>query len=286
MSGVADAFRLPAALRLGAVTLQVADLARSIAYYTEVLGLRELRRGEPGVELGAAGRSEPLVVLRERVNAARVPRGGLLGLYHYALLLPDRSALGRFLAHLRHRGVSAGAADHLVSEALYLTDPDGLGIEVYADRPRAQWRTLQGELQMATLALDADAVIASAHGAVWDGMPAGACIGHVHLHVGNVQDGARFYDDALGFEPMVWSYPGALFLAAGGYHHHLAINGWAGNARAAAESDARLLEWRVVLRSPDDVERALGNVRRRGISTAADGTVADPWGTVVRIVAG
>jgi catechol 2,3-dioxygenase len=133
-------FRLPAATHVGRVRLQVADLERSLDYYQTVLGLRVLARGDGRATLGAYGSDAPLVELHERVGARPVPRRGRLGLYHFAILLPDRAALGRFLAHLAARGEYAGMSDHLVSEALYLTDPDGLGIEVYADRPRASWR--------------------------------------------------------------------------------------------------------------------------------------------------
>src|SRR5262245_54571329 len=128
-------FRLPAATHIGVVRLQVSDLARSLAYYDRVLGVREVGRTSSGVVLGPTG-SAPILELRERPGAKAVPRRGRLGLFHFAILLPDRPSLGRFLQHLADIGVTPGMSDHLVSEALYLYDPDGLGIEVYADRPR------------------------------------------------------------------------------------------------------------------------------------------------------
>ena len=190
-------FRLPAATSVGAVTLQVADLERSLEYYRTTLGLAELGRDAGGAVLGAGAR--PLVELRER-RGARPAGRGRLGLFHFAILLPDRPALGRFVQHLADLGVYAGAGDHLVSEAFYLTDPDGLGIEVYADRPRASWRRNGRELLMATDPVDVAAVVAAGGGGAWTGMPAGTTMGHVHLHVGDLALASRFYSEALGLD--------------------------------------------------------------------------------------
>ena len=160
-------YRLPAATSVGPVTLQVADLARSVDYYERVLGLRVLR-GSPGsATLGTQDGVTPLVILHERPGATPVPKRGRLGLYHFAILLPDRAALGRFARHLADSKVYAGMSDHLVSEAMYLTDPDGLGIEVYADRPRSEWRHEGRQLLMATEPLDVDDVIHAAGGERW-----------------------------------------------------------------------------------------------------------------------
>ena len=146
----APGFRLPNETRLGPVTLQIADMGRSLAYYERVLGLRAMSQGNGVVILGAHGDHRPLVELRERAGARPVPRRGRLGLYHFAILLPDRASLGRFLAHLEELGAYAGMSDHFVSEAIYLTDPDGLGIEVYADRPRSAWQHHDRQLVMTT----------------------------------------------------------------------------------------------------------------------------------------
>src|SRR5829696_9575041 len=169
--GVApDGYRLPGGLRLGRVRLQVADLERSLAWYGGVLGLRVLNRTADGATLGAHGDDAPLVVLQEGRGTAPAPKRGLLGLYHFAILLPDRAALGRFVAHLARIGERAGASDHLVSEALYLNDPDGLGIEVYADRPRSTWRyDAQRQLAMDTRPLDLDGLVRAAGGEPWTG---------------------------------------------------------------------------------------------------------------------
>ncbi len=178
-------------------------------------------------------------------------------------------------------------SDHFVSEAVYLTDPDGLGIEVYADRPRAEWRHQGGQLAMATEPLDARAVIASAGGEEWAGAPAGTVLGHVHLHVGDLARATGFYHEALGFDKTVWSYPGALFMSAGGYHHHLGTNTWAAQAGPAAEGDARLVDWEIVVPAAD-VAAAGESLERAGfpVERLAGAMIAtDPWGTKVRLVA-
>lgn len=284
-----DGFRMPAGLRLGRVRLQVADLERSLAYYRDVLGLRELGRTAGGAVLGPHGEDVVLVELVERPGAAPAPHRGRLGLYHFAILLPDRAALGRFVQHLARIGERAGASDHLVSEALYLNDPDGLGIEVYADRPRATWRyDGQRQLAMDTRPLDLGSLVHAAGGEPWSGMPAGTTVGHVHLHVGDIEGAAAFYHQVLGLDKVVWSYPGALFLSAGGYHHHLGLNTWAGpGARAAGEDDAKLLDWEIVLPRPADADTAARSLESAGHATTRieGGWLAkDPWDTAVRIV--
>src|SRR2546430_13373946 len=179
-------YRLPNETRLGRVRLQVGDLGRSLAYYERVVGLRVLEEGNGVVVLGAQGDDRPLVELRELRGARPVPKRGRIGLYHFAILLPDRASLGRFLAHLEELGAYAGMSDHFVSEAIYLTDPDGLGIEVYADRPRSAWQHHDRQLVMTTVPLDVASVLAAAKEQgrptqAWSGMPPGTVIGHVHL---------------------------------------------------------------------------------------------------------
>jgi catechol 2,3-dioxygenase len=279
-------YRLPDATHIGAVKLQVSDLKQSLAYYENVVGFRVLRRAGHHATLGAQGADRVLLELREKKGIRPVPRRGLLGLYHFAILLPDRPSLGRFLQHLANIGASPGMSDHFVSEAIYLQDPDNLGIEVYADRPRTEWREEDGQLAMTTVPLDVRSVLAAGAGTEWTGLPAGTTIGHVHLHVGDIDEASRFYHDALGFDRTVWSYPGALFLSAGGYHHHLGTNTWARGAPSAGENDARLLEWELVLPSADDVSAAARSLSAMSgeVHRAADGVVArDPWGTQLRL---
>lgn len=280
-------FRMPGTMRIGAVRLQVAHLERSLAWYGEVLGFRVADRAPGRAALAAHGDHAALVELHERAGASPAPQRGRLGLYHFAILLPDRAALGRFIGHLAERGERAGASDHLVSEALYLNDPDGLGIEVYADRPRDTWRYDGPQLRMSTLPLNAAGLVQAAGGAPWTGMPAGTTIGHVHLHVGDIDGAAAFYHDGLGLDKVVWGYPGALFLSAGGYHHHLGLNTWAGpGARPAGEGDARLLSWDVVV---PDADAAAASLAAAGFAPehGEGGWIArDPWGTALRIVSG
>jgi catechol 2,3-dioxygenase len=201
-------YRLPDDTRLGAVHLQVSDLDRSLAYYQQILGLSVVQRDADTAALAPQGEEGPLVRLTACVGVRPVPRSGRLGLYHFAILLPDRASLGRFVRHLAESGVRAGSADHFVSEAIYLSDPDGLGIEVYADRPRAQWRHRDRQLFMTTEPLDVGGVIAAAGNTSWDGLPSGTVMGHVHLHVGDLDQAAAFYHAGLGFDKTVWDYPG------------------------------------------------------------------------------
>ena len=280
--------RLHADAVLGAVHLQVAELRRSIAYYERVIGLRTISSGGSKVVLGAHDDPTPIVILQHLEGAAPVPSRGRLGLYHFAILVPDRAALGRFIAHLAAIGAYAGMSDHLVSEAVYLTDPDGLGIEVYADRPRDSWRVNNRALEMATLTLDAADLVRASRGEQWQGMPSGTRIGHVHLFVSDLDHAARFYHQGLGLDKVILEFPGALFMSAGGYHHHLGTNTWAAGAPRTQSGDARLLEWSVILPTPadvDDTARALEEVGAK--VTRADGDVLaeDPWGTIVRVTA-
>lgn len=281
-------FRLPADLELGPARLQVADLDRSLGYYSEVLGMRPLEaRARSGAHrvLGAAD-GTPLVELQERAGARPVPPTGRLGLYHFAVLLPDRGSLGRFARHLADLDERVGASDHLVSEAFYLKDPDGLGIEVYADRPRDSWRYQDGQLAMATRPLDIANLVLGAGTEAWAGMPAGTRVGHIHLHVDDLSEAEGFYRHGLGFQPTVWSYPGALFLAAGGYHHHLGLNSWATGAPVAGADEARLLDWELILAAASDVEAVAESLRTRGFEVAYhdDGfSSRDPCGVGLRI---
>jgi catechol 2,3-dioxygenase len=280
--------RLPDALRLGPVRLQIRDLERSLGFYTRVLGLEARLVDGSTAALHAEQEEEPLIELVADPGTRPVRAHSRLGLYHYAILLPDRAALGRFLEHVARTGTRIGASDHLVSEAIYLSDPDGLGIEVYADRPRSAWRWADGQLAMATEPLDTNAVLAAARGETWTAMPRGTRMGHVHLHVGDIETASRFYHGALGFDRTVWGYPGALFLSAGGYHHHLGVNTWARGAPPASADDARLLEWRIVLPVRDDAAAVAHRLTSHGFDATRDGggwIAADPWGTRLRVAA-
>ena len=281
-------YRLPDAIHLGRVRLQVADLDRSTRFYEKVLGLKTISRTADSASLGTHGENREIVHLHQLSSARPVPRRGLLGLYHFAILLPNRAALGRFLAHLAEIGHYAGMSDHFVSEAVYLTDPDGLGIEVYADRPRDAWKYDERQLYMTTNHLNVDDLIGAAGGEHWSGMPPGTVLGHVHLYVGDIDKAEAFYHEALGFDKVVWSYPGALFMSAGGYHHHLGTNTWARGAPAASDADARLLEWEIVVPTREDARRAAEHVRAKGYPVKEENgewILTDPWGTNLRLMA-
>lgn len=278
------AFRLPDAAHVGGVHLQVSDLKRSLAYYEQVIGLRSNTVTENEAVLTPQGGQRRLVTLHTRPGVTPSRRGAF-GLYHFAILLPDRAALGRFAAHLTSLDMRVGMADHLVSEAIYLWDRDGLGIEVYADRPRETWQHRGAELAMATDPLDIAGVIAAGRGETWTGAPEGTTMGHVHLHVGSLEQAEAFYHRGLGFDKTVWSYPGALFMSAGGYHHHLATNTWSPGPSPSADQ-ARLLEWELMVPSDADVAAVARSLRDAAYSAGEAGnevTATDPWGTRVRV---
>lgn len=278
-------YRLPEETHIGRVRLQVADLERSISYYRTVIGMRLLNQTATSAELGPHDEDRVLIQLDERKNARTVSRRGLLGLYHFAILLPDRSALGAFVQHLSDIGAYAGMSDHLVSEAVYLTDPDGLGIEVYADRDRSTWTAVNDQIEMTTKPLDVQNLIAAAKGRTWTGIPAGTVIGHVHLYVGDIDKAADFYHSGLGFDKIVWNYPGALFMSAGGYHHHLGVNTWAQGSPPATDEDARLLDWELVLPDSASAEEAAAALEKAGYALERSGDAVrarDPWGTALK----
>jgi catechol 2,3-dioxygenase len=215
---------LPVDAHIGQVSLTVRDVQRSLPFYLDVLGFVELGPGR----LGPAG-GRVLIELHERQDAIAKPRRSS-GLFHFAILVPSRAALGRSLRRLAdERWPMSGAADHLVSEALYLDDPDGLGIEIYRDRPRDTWRVANGELAMATDPLDLQSLYEEPGAETpWHGLEAATIMGHVHLHVPHLDTAEAFYCGRVGFDPIVRRYPGALFVSAGGYHHHLGLNTWSG----------------------------------------------------------
>ena len=204
---------------VGAVSLTVSDLGRSQQFYERVIGLVPASDGL----LGAPG--EPFLVLYGDRSAPPL-NGRATGLYHFAILMPTRADLARSLRRIAEaRWPLDGASDHLVSEALYLSDPDGNGIEIYRDRPREQWPRREGRLEMATIPLDLDTLLVES-GDASASVPPGTTIGHVHLQVADLDEAERFYSGALGLDVTVRGYPGALFVSAGGYHHHLGLNTW------------------------------------------------------------
>ena len=277
--------------RIGGAVLRVADLERSLDYYRNVLGFVPLDGAAPAraARLGVPGSSTPLLELREHRGARSVPRRGRIGLYHVAVLLPSRGDLGRFLDHVMTRDERLGASDHGVSEALYLTDPDGITIEVYRDRPRGEWPVQGGHVRMGNEPLDGDAVLRSGGGAPFEGLPEGTTIGHVHFYVEDLEKARAFYVDALGFEVTFDEYPGALFVASGGYHHHVGLNTWALGSPVAGPEDAGIVHWDLVLPDARAVEGTAARARGAGYDVAAEDEVVrarDPWGITVHLLDG
>ena len=259
-------------LAIGSVTLVVHDLEGMARFYRAAVGLAEIARATPDeIVLGAGGVA--LLTLR-RDPAARRRTRREAGLFHTAFLLPRRADLAAWVAHAATgQAPVGGASDHLVSEALYLSDPEGNGIEIYADRPAAGWRWRGGEVGMDTLPLDFASLAAAVEGP-WRGAPAGTTVGHVHLQVGNLRDAEAFYAGQLGLD-ITSRMPGALFYSADGYHHHLATNIW--NSRAAGPRD---------LPSTGLAEVVLSVQAERLAGLGGAAVLEDPWRTPIRLSVG
>ena len=269
---------------LGPVHLTVSELERSLAYYREEVGLQALEQANGLARLGAGARE--LLVLVEEPDAGS--GDGYTGLYHFALLLPQRVDLARWLAHAaRDRVRLTGMSDHFVSEALYLRDPDGHGIEIYADRPRSQWEAQVGT-RMTTLPLDVRSILgelADPESEPFEGLPGGTVMGHVHLKVSGIADAVAFYRDVLGFGLMAQLGQQAAFLAAGGYHHHLGANTWeSAGASPPPPGTAALRHATIVLPDATERERLLGRIENEG-QALQDGDhgpfVLDPSGNAL-----
>jgi catechol 2,3-dioxygenase len=266
---------------VGAVHLTVADLGRSLEFYRQAVGLDVLEQGAGEARLGAAG--SELVVLFEEAGAR--PSVGHTGLFHFALLVPARADLARWLAHAAVDRVSlTGLSDHFVSEALYLRDPDGHGIEIYWDRPRAAWEG-QVAVRMTTLPLDVDGLLGELDGTDaegFEGLPDGTVMGHVHLKVADVAQSVAFYRDVLGFDLTAQLGPSAAFFAAGGYHHHIGANAWeSAGAPPPPPGSAALRHATIVLPGEperDELLERLEGSGRRPIETAAGPLCEDPAG--------
>jgi len=263
--------RLPADTSLGAVRLRIPSLERSLDFYAGKLGLHLHSRDADTAYLCASAASDPLVVLHEMPSTTSRPEYAI-GLYHFAILLPDRAALARaVIGLLEAKWRFTGFSDHGVSEAAYLSDPDGNGIELYADRERAAWPRQNGALAMYTQPLDLEDLLSTAQPAAPQ-IASGTRMGHIHLHVSSLERARAFYEGGLGFDVTADTYPGALFLAAGGYHHHVGTNVWA--RRPSPPNAAGLLDW--TLRVPGETAR--GELRERLLAQRARiDDVADGW---------
>jgi catechol 2,3-dioxygenase len=257
---------IPPDTAIGKVRLRVADVEDLATFYERVIGLRAVERDGELVRLGPEG-GEPLIELLSAPGAPAPPSFST-GLFHLAILVPDRAELARSLRRVAEAGWRlTGASDHLVSEALYLQDPEGNGIEIYRDRPREQWNRDNGELRMATLPLDLQSVLDELESSEQDptGLVPGSRIGHVHLRVADIPGAEGFYNGHLGLDVMVRSYPGALFLAAGGYHHHLGLNTWqSAGAPPPPEGALGLDRYELVLPQEAEVDAAAKRLGESG----------------------
>ena len=275
---------LPANTSLGRVHLRVANLDQSLQFYRDLLGLVEVRHEGSRVELGTRSR-EPLLTLTAVPGTLPRPQG-VVGLYHYALLFPSRRELGRALLHLfEHAWPFQGFSDHGVSEAAYLADPDGNGIELYADRPREDWPRKNGQIAMSTFALNVNSLIRSVEGEEWTGIANTTRVGHIHLHVSDLARSAEFYRDVLGFDVTNSTYPGALFLAAGGYHHHIGLNTWLRQSSPAPHA-AGLLGYEVFVPDAAAKQQIIERAAAHGVKvdTSSEGLhVLDPDGNPLTI---
>jgi catechol 2,3-dioxygenase len=277
---------LPAGLRLGPVHLTVTDLDRSIRFYEQAIGLRTRHRDGGEAALDAGG--EDLLVLVEQPDAR--PAGRHAGLYHFALLHPSRQELARAMQRLLvTRTPISGASDHGISEAIYLPDPDGNGIELAADRPRERWGDLRDPTTIGPAPLDLQELLSLVEGSEPQAQASEQLVvGHLHLHVGDIERALAFWRDAIGFEVMT-RFPSAAFIAAGGYHHHLGLNTWRGEGVPPVPDDAvGLRHWTIALEDAEQVAAVRERVAAAGaeVEERPGGFLTrDPWGNAVVIEA-
>lgn len=277
---------IPDATTIGKTTLGVADLDKMVRYYEQVIGLTLLTKDASSAEMGM----EETVALRLESRPNGKQHKNATGLFHLAILMPDQADLGQWLHHYiqTERRMIDGAGDHLVSEALYLSDPEGNGLEIYRDRPRETWQYEGNHIKMATLAVDLPALIAAAHPTPFRGIAQGTTIGHIHLQVHEVDEATNFYTQALGFGYMA-GYPEASFVSAGGYHHHIGVNTW--HSRGAfppPRGSLGLICYEIQLPSVEDKTDLLAHLQNLGYPSQTDSdriTLVDPSGIEIVITA-
>jgi len=271
---------------VGQVHLKVRDLDLALRFYRDVIGFRVLERNAGTATLTADGKTALLIL--EQPEDVMPKQGRTTGLYHFALLLPTRTDLARIVVHFARIGLRFGSSDHLVSEALYLSDPDGNGIEIYRDRDPSEWTWRRDEVEMAVDPLDFRDLLTAADDRPWEALPEGTLMGHIHLHVSHLGPAERFYTDGLGFEVVNRYGAQALFLSTGGYHHHIGLNTWNGvGAPRPAENSVGLRSFTLVYPDAAARERAVANLRSMGEDVAEmDGRyeAIDPSGNRVVLV--
>lgn len=248
------------------VSINVMDLNVSLAFYRDFLGFKVLEEGDRYVALTADGKTALIKLYQPEGVTPKEARK--TGLYHFAILLPSRAELGKILIHLIKNNYRLGASDHLVSEALYLNDPDGNGIEIYHDREDSEWTwNSRNQVEMTTDPIDGEGVMAAAQGELWGGMPAETIMGHIHLHVSDVEEADTFYRKLLGYE-LVCEYGGqALFLSTGKYHHHIGMNTWNGvGAPAPSENSVGLREYSISIPNEGYKQNIIRSLEQLGLT--------------------
>ncbi|MFF5397120.1 VOC family protein [Peribacillus butanolivorans] len=266
------------------VSINVMHLDNAIRFYQDIIGLQLLEKTDRKAVLTTYGKT-PLLTLEQPADV--IPKEGrTTGLYHFALLLPTRADLSIFLRHLLQTEYRFGASDHDVSEALYITDPDGNGIEVYWDRPSSDWTWSNGEVAMGTDPLDGNSLLAESD-AEWNGLPAGTLMGHIHLHVADLRKTEEFYMLGLGFT-IVNRFGGALFTSTGGYHHHIGLNTWNGVGAPAPKKNSVGLNWYSLVFADEEARnKVIEKLNKIGAeATKEDGfyVVTDPSGNEIHLV--
>ncbi|WP_353095100.1 VOC family protein [Tissierella praeacuta] len=269
------------------IVLRTVDIKKSIEFYTEIIGFKILDKKEKEIILTADG-INPIVTITEPDDAIpKIPRR--TGIYHFALLLPSRFYLGLFLKHLRETGYPIiGGANHGVSEAIYLEDPDGNGIEVYRDMDSKEWRHKGNQIDMVTEPLDYNGIIFEIGEEKWNGIPPETIIGHIHLHVGDLDEARRFYCDGLGFDLMMEMANSALFISSGGYHHHIGLNIWNGkNALALPDNSAGMKYYTIIFPDKDARKNIVSNLRNLGYDVIEEDNnilTKDPSNNLIKLV--
>ncbi|MCK1992015.1 VOC family protein [Peribacillus muralis] len=269
---------------VGEVSINVLDLNNAITFYQDIIGLQVLRKTDRQAVLTADGKNS-LLTLEQPVGVTP-KEGRTSGLYHFALLLPTRADLAVFLRHLLETNYPLGAADHVVSEALYITDPDGNGIEIYSDRPSAGWKWADGQVAMGTEQLDGNDLLKESD-REWSQLPAGTLMGHIHLHVSELSKTEEFYMQGLGFS-VVTRMGGALFISTGGYHHHIGLNTWNGVGAPAPKENSVGLNWYTLVFADEEARnkiieqlKGIGAVVTEQVGFFA---VKDPSGNEIHLV--
>lgn len=268
------------------IRLKVADIERSIEFYTKIMGFNILNREGKEVIL-TADRINPIITIVEPENVVpKLPRR--TGLYHFALLLPSRFHLGLFLEHIREEGYPIiGGSNHGVSEAIYLEDPDENGIEVYRDIDSREWKRNGNQINMVTDPLDYNGIVAETGGEKWDGIPKETIIGHIHLHVGDLDEAKRFYCDGLGFDLVMKMANSALFISSVGYHHHIGLNIWNGrNAEPLPDNSVGMKYFTIIFPDVDTRKNTINNLRDLDYDVIEDNDifVRDPSNNLIKLI--